>query len=266
MYLTEYHHHTDNSFDSKANMKDVCKNAIERGIKEICFTEHFSVNPKVPTYGHMNFQRYFSQIEECREKFRGQLVIKAGIELCEPYLMREEYREVLFRYDFDFIMGSVHNIDERKLRLYIPERDKHEVYQRYFEEVYQLVSYADIDVAAHLDLMKRYAIESIGNYSFEEFKDLIAAILEKAISRNIGFEINTSGISNKKVGEAFPKLEVLKLYRDLGGEILTIGSDSHRAETVGSHLIDALHLAKEAGFDYIYTFENRNPKKIKIEL
>lgn len=265
MYLTEYHHHTDNSFDSKASMFEVCAQAIENGIDEICFTEHFSVNSKAPTYGHMNFERYFSQIAECRKQYKGRLVIKAGIELCEPHLLKREYEHKLKAYEFDFIMGSVHNIDEQKLREYMQNKDVHAIYKGYFEEVYALVTHADIDVLAHLDLMKRYAIDLVGNYKLADFQLIIEAILKKAIERGIGIEINTSGLANKKVKEPFPSLEVLKLYKALGGEILTIGSDSHRAETVGAYLDEARSLAKEAGFDHVYTFELRKAKRIKIQ-
>lgn len=265
MYLTEYHHHTDNSFDSKANMFEVCTQAIRNRIDEICFTEHFSVNPKAPTYGHMNFDRYFSQITECRKKYKDSLVIKVGIELCEPHLLMGEYERALKAFELDFILGSVHNVDEQKLRKYMLDKDAHAVYQGYFEEVYKLVSYADIDVLAHLDLMKRYAVDLVGNYKLADFQTIIEAILKKAIDRGIGIEINTSGISNKKLKEPFPSMEVLKLYKTLGGEILTIGSDSHRAETVGSYLGEALSLAKEAGFEYVYTFELRKAKRIKIK-
>lgn len=266
MYLTEFHHHTDNSFDSKASMREVCEQAVRKGINEICFTEHFSVNPKVPTYGHMNFERYLSQINECRNEYSDRLIIKTGIELCEPHLLKDEYDEALKGLDLDFILGSVHNINEDKLRIYMSDKELNEVYQGYFEEVYALVSHADIDVLAHLDLMKRYAIDSIGNYKLSDFQIIIEEILKKAINRGIGLEINTSGISNKKVKEPFPSIDVLKLYNNLGGEILTIGSDSHRAETVGAHLKDAIELAREAGFEYVYTFELRKPKAIKIAL
>ncbi|AXI10524.1 histidinol-phosphatase HisJ family protein [Oceanobacillus sp. 143] len=263
-YLTEYHHHTDNSFDSKANMDDVCLQAINKGINEICFTEHFSVNPSAPTYGHIDFERYFTQITACREKYEGRLVIKAGIELCEPHLLRDEYAQALNGLELDFILGSVHNIKEEKLRKYMSEKTPNEIYQGYFEEVFELVSYADIDVIAHFDLMKRYAIDTIGNYAFLDFQEIVERILRKAIDRGIGIEINTSGISNVKVGEAFPTMNILKLYKYLGGEILTIGSDSHRAETVGAHLDDALLMAKEAGFKYVYTFDKRMAKRVGI--
>jgi len=265
MYLTEYHHHTDNSFDSKVSMDDVCEQAIKKGINEICFTEHFSVNPKAPTYGHMDFTRYFAQINECREKYRDRLVIKVGIELCEPHLLTEEYNQALNDLELDFILGSVHNINETKLRKYMHDKSLQEIYQGYFEEVLSMVSIADIDVIAHLDLMKRYAKESIGNYKFSEFQGIIERILSKGIERSIGIEINTSGLSDIKVGEAFPTMNILKLYKSLGGEILTIGSDSHQVKTVGSHLEEALSMAKEAGFEYIYTFETRKPKRISLK-
>ncbi len=264
VYLTEYHHHTDHSFDSKASMQAVCEQAIVKGINEICFTEHFSVNPKVPTYGHMDFDRYFSDIHTCREMYRDSLVIKAGIELCEPYLLMDEYEQALQGLHLDFILGSVHNIDEEKLRKYMAGKSLHDVYQGYFEEMYELVAKADIDVIAHFDLMKRYAIGEIGNYEFADFQMMIKSILQKAIERGIGLEINTSGLSNIKVKEAFPKMDLLKLYRSLGGEILTIGSDSHRADTVGTMLDDALLMAKQAGFQHVYTFEKRVPKAIRI--
>lgn len=262
MYFADYHHHTDNSFDSQAQMKEVCEHAIKKGLNEICFTEHFSVNPKVPTYGHMNFEKYFSQIEACRKLFGNQLTIKAGIELCEPHLMKEKYRDVLNDLEIDFIMGSVHNIKEEKLRTFMVGKTPQEIYQKYFEEVYAMVSHADIDVIAHLDLIKRYAVESMGNYEFDDYKSIIEKIMRKAIERGIGIEINTSGLSNKALNETLPSMDVLLLYHSLGGKILTIGSDSHRAETVGSNQEVAIKMAKEAGFQGIYVFEKRESKKI----
>lgn len=267
MYITDYHHHTNNSFDSQASMKSVCEEAIKKGINEICFTEHFSVNPKAVTYGHMDFKRYFSQIEECQHVFENRLKIKVGLELCEPHLLQEKYKEQLEGLPLDFILGSVHNIENQDLRSYMINKEPVPLYQRYFEEVYQLVSNANIDVIAHLDLMKRYAVELdyLGNYDFNLCKEILIEIFRKAIDRNIGIEINTSGLSKKALNETLPSMKVLKFYKELGGEILTIGSDSHAAATVGSHLEIALDMAKEAGFNYIYTFNSREPKTIKID-
>ena len=177
-------------------------------------------------------------------------------------MTKEAYKEALANLEIDFIMGSVHNIKEEKLSTFIINKTSPEIYKLYFEEVYALVADADIDVIAHLDLIKRYAVESIESYKFDDYKPIIIKILRKAIERGIGIEINTSGLSNKALHETLPSMDVLRLYHSLGGKILTIGSDSHRAETVGSNQEAAIKMAKEAGFQGIDVFEKRRSKKI----
>lgn len=264
MYLMDYHHHTDHSFDSKAPMIEVCKQAIAREVEEICFTEHFSVNPLSPTYGHMNFKKYFDDIKSCQQIFHDQLSIKAGIELCEPHLLIDQYQSVLQDWKFDCILGSIHNINNTKLRTFYNEKRNLTVsFTEYFQEVFKMASIAEIDVLAHVDLLKRYSINLEENYQFNDFKGIIAEILKIAIKRNVGIEINTSGMRGK-LQDFMPTYDVLKLYKDLGGELLTIGSDSHAVDTVGSHLKDAVYLAKEAGFRYLYIYSQRNPSPIKI--
>lgn len=264
MYLMDFHHHTNHSFDSTAVMEEVCLQTIANGLDEICFTEHFSVNPLAPTYGHMNFSNYQKDIQYCQEKFSGKLSIKMGIELCEPHLLKDQYEQALTPINFDFILGSVHNLNNQKLRLAL--KDHHlDAYRLYFEELYKMVSTADIDCLAHFDLMKRYAYKEYGFYEFEEHQEIIRSIIEKAIERNIGMEINTSGLRNAGLNQTMPSIEILKLYNKMGGEILTIGSDSHKAETVGTNFHDAIEIAKQCGFEYIYSFDKRTPIPVKIK-
>jgi histidinol-phosphatase (PHP family) len=262
LYLMDYHHHTNHSFDSTANMVEVCKKAIENEIQEICFTEHYSVNPLAPTYGHMAFEKYLDEIRYCQDQFHGQLIIKAGIELCEPHLLKDQYDEILQPLNLDFILGSVHNLNNQKLRLAL-NGDQPTAYEQYFNELLSMVSTADIDIIAHFDLMKRYAYKEHGLYNFQDYREIIQQILKKAIERNIGMEINTSGLRTE-LRQTLPSIEVIQLYKELGGEILTIGSDSHSARSVGANLTDALSLARECGFNYIYKFEKRKPIAVKI--
>ncbi|MEH7248047.1 histidinol-phosphatase HisJ family protein [Neobacillus niacini] len=262
MYLMDYHHHTKHSFDSTASMVEVCEKAIERQIQEICFTEHFSVNPLAPTYGHIVFEKYLNEIRYCQEQFHSQLIVKAGIELCEPHLLKDQYDKILQPLNLDFILGSVHNLNNQKLRLALTEGHS-TAYERYFTELLSMVATADIDIIAHFDLMKRYAYKEHGLYDFHHYQEIIQQILKKAIDRNIGIEINTSGL-RAGFRQTLPSLEVIQLYKELGGEILTIGSDSHTAESVGANLTDALSLAKDCGFNYIYKFEKRKPIPVKI--
>jgi histidinol-phosphatase (PHP family) len=262
MYVMDYHHHTNHSFDSTASMVEVCKKAIENGIQEICFTEHFSVNPLAPTYGHIVFEKYLNEIRYCQKKFHSQLIIRAGIELCEPHLLKDQYDETLTPLDLDFILGSVHNLNNQKLRLALKE-DHPTAYERYFKELYHMISTADIDIIAHFDLMKRYAYKEHGLYVFHEYQEIIEQIVKKAIDRNIGMEINTSGLRTG-LKQTFPSVEIIQLYKELGGEILTIGSDSHTVDDVGGNFSEAVSLAKDCGFNYIYTFEKRKPIAVKI--
>jgi histidinol-phosphatase (PHP family) len=263
MYLMDYHHHTNNSFDSKAVMEEVCKTAIEKGINEICFTEHYSLNPIAPTYGHMVFEKYLADIKNCQTHFEDQLTVKVGIEICEPHQLMDDYKKVLEPLNLDFILGSVHNVNNQKLRKYMEKKQRDDVYRGYFTELYEMVCVADIDVLAHIDLMKRYAFQTYGNYDFKEFKEMLEAILKKAIERNIGIEINTSGLRGK-LNETLPSFDVLKLYKQLGGEILTIGSDSHAADTVGAHLPEAYEMAKQAGFQFVFHYQQRNPIAVSL--
>ncbi|MGM7724340.1 histidinol-phosphatase HisJ family protein [Metabacillus sp. Hm71] len=263
MYLMDFHHHTNHSFDSTAMMEEVCIQAIKNHIKEICFTEHFSVNPLAPTYGHMDFTKYKNDIQYCQEKYGQHISIKMGIELCEPHLLKDQYEQTLKSLNLDFILGSVHNLNNQKLRLSLKKHNLH-AHTIYFEELYQMVATADIDVIAHFDLIKRYAYKEYGIYSFHDYQEIIEQIIKKAIDRNIGMEINTSGLRTQ-LNQTMPSLDILKLYKTLGGEILTIGSDSHKAESVGAKLRDAYSLAKECGFDYIYSFDKRKPIPIKIK-
>jgi histidinol-phosphatase (PHP family) len=262
MYVMDYHHHTNHSFDSTASMVEVCKKAIENEIQEICFTEHFSVNPLAPTYGHMVFEKYLHEIRDCQEKFHSQLIVRAGIELCEPHLLKDQYDEILQPLDLDFILGSVHNLNNQKLRLAL--RENHPTpYERYFNELLSMVATSDIDIIAHFDLMKRYAYKEHGLYDFHEYQEIIELVLKKAIVRNIGIEINTSGLRTS-LKQTMPSIEIIQLYKDLGGEIITIGSDSHSADSVGANFYDALSLAKDCGFNYIYKFDKRKHIPVKI--
>ena len=165
--------------------------------------------------------------------------------------------------DTDFIIGSVHNINSVKLRLTMPSKTKSKIYEDYFNEILAMVKIADIDVIGHLDLMKRYAFADYGNYEFEDYKDIIEEILTIAIKRNIGLEINTSGLRNK-VNEVYPKIEILNLYKMLGGTIITIGSDSHSTDDCFSYCKQGYDLLKACGFEKIYTFTKRCPIEHKI--
>jgi histidinol-phosphatase (PHP family) len=264
MKIFDYQLHSKNSFDGKDELIDICQNAVKLGIHEICITEHFSINPHDPSYEVFDYEKYSRDIDFCKAQLGDRLVIKRGKELGEPHVNNYEVEDFLQGKDFDFLIGSIHNIGDLKLRAYIKDKTKHMGYRDYFEEVYKTVKYSDIDVLGHLDLMKRYALNTHGNYDFKDYEDIITQILVEAINRGIGIEVNTSGLRTS-LNEAFPKIEVLKLYKELGGEILTIGSDSHNRNDVGHDFNAVVKMLMEIGFKYIYTYDKRKPSGVLLE-
>ena len=264
MYLIDYHIHSNNSFDSKEAVSAICEAAIEKGINEICFTEHFAVKEGIKSYGFLNLKKYSDEIKECREVFKDKLIIRAGIEICEPHENEEELRAILENIPFDFILGSVHNFDYNVgLIAYMSSHSKEESYSRYFEEVNKVCTSPHIDVVAHLDLMKRYAFNTHGNYDFNEYKEKIEEVLKNIIKAGKGIEVNTSTLRGM-VNETMPSIDILKMYYDLGGEIITVGSDAHKAEDVGADIKESIDVLKNIGFKNIYTFQNRQAIPIEI--
>lgn len=255
MNLPDMHIHSEHSFDSKTTMTDLCNQAVANGIPEVCFAEHFSLDEWVPTYGHMDWRRYGSDINYNRRHIAGRLVIHKGIELCEPHLDLAGYREIAERETLDYVIGSIHNVNQLKLRWVLRDYGRQSGYDLYFREVLFMVEKADIDAVAHLDLIKRYANEKFSELDFARHKPVITQILEKIIERGLVLEINSSSLST--LGETMPTVDILKLYRQLGGELITFGSDAHKPERVGLGLEDARKIALACDFKTYCTFQSR---------
>ena len=168
--------------------------------------------------------------------------------------------ETLFRrYPFDFIILSVHQVEDKEFwtQEFQKGRTQKEYNERYYEEMLSLVKhYKNYSVLGHMDLIKRYDQE--GEYPFEKIKPVIEDILKIVIADGKGIEINTSA---KRYGleDTMPSQEILRLYKELGGEIITIGSDSHKPDQLGCGIAEAQKLLKEIGFQKICTFEKMNP-------
>ena len=264
MEYVDYHVHSNNSFDGKFKIIDMCKRAATLGIAEICFTEHFSIDPKDVSYNVLNYYKYSEEINAAREKLKDKIIIKKGLEIGEPYILKKNLEDEVKKMNLDFIIGSIHNINSLKLRLSMRNKDKKYVYSDYFDEILKMVGNSDIDIVGHLDLIKRYAYDLYGNYKFNDYKEILEEILEKVIANNIGIEVNTSGFRNK-VGETYPSMDILKLYKNLGGKIITIGSDSHDLDNIGNNYFTVTKMLNEIGFKYIYKYEKRKKTAIKIE-
>lgn len=254
----DFHVHTVHSFDGKMTMDEACTAAVRQGMDALCFTEHFSVLEYDPSYRVLCATDYAQELEDCRERYAGRLLVLGGLEIGEPHLETAAIARETAGLSLDFVIGSLHNLGRETLRKFQAHTDAATAYCAYFDTVRTMVRTADVDVLGHLDLMKRYMPPEKGNYVFADHADCIDDILRIAVQRGIGLEINASGLST--LGEFFPKTEVLRRYRELGGEIVTYGSDAHRPDAVGKGFSAACDVLRACGFAYLCRFEQRRPQ------
>lgn len=267
----DYHLHTSFSSDSDAPMEDMIQQAIHLHLKAICFTEHYDMDwPEnednftflVDTY------KYQQKLYELKEKYRGQLEILFGIELgLQPYL-KSKLIDYSKSYPFDFIIGSSHlvdGVDPYYPILFQKYPDEKATFHRYFECILEnLEAFTNFDVCGHLDYIVRYAPYKEQYYNHLDYIDLIDCILKKCIENNIGLELNTAGWKYG-MSSPNPNLEILRRYRELGGEILTIGSDAHKPEHITWDFHKIPDFLTEAGFKYFTIFKERKPIFLPIK-
>lgn len=260
----DYHVHTLFSFDGRLPLDTVCDEAIARGIPEVCTTDHADFVPGDDGCGYFQPAAFFAELERCRERYDGRLTLRAGVEIGEAHRYSAEVDQLLNGHPFDFVIGSLHYVGDEFLmtRRYFEGRTAREAYTAYFAELLELAKVGDFDVLGHLDVPKRYGVAVHGPFDEREYEEEIRAVLRVCIERGIGIEINTG--TTRRAGVPSPGPEALRWYREMGGEILTIGSDGHRAEHIGYALDEAVALARAAGFTHLTTFERRQPRFVPL--
>lgn len=175
---------------------------------------------------------------------------------------------VISRFPYDFVLGSIHSISGYDDFAFIDFKkvSADELIKLYLNELERMVEWGCFDVLAHLTYPLRY-INGIYKMEldFKKYQEQVETIIKKVVKKNKGLEINTSGL-RQPYGMTMPDIWCLKLYFEAGGEILTMGSDAHRAADIGANIMDAVKLAKQAGFKYYSVFKKRHPVFIKIEI
>ena len=267
MYKSDSHLHSNFSTDSTEKLENIIERAIELGLDEIVITDHMDyADTEEEDCFVFNIEDYLKTLKELREKYKDKINLKIGMELgVQPHLYKR-YEPILKSDEYDFLIGSSHaidGIDASFSRLYQKFENKDELHRRYFETILEnLEIYEGINTYGHLDYIRRYGGAFFPNHKevdLELHKELIDKILKKLIEKNIGLEINTSGI-RYQVGDFHPCTEILKRYRELGGKIITIGSDAHKALDVGKDIENAKKHLKSLGFTHYCTFTKKKPE------
>lgn len=265
--MYDFHLHSEYSMDSKSSMEDVVLSAINNNLKAICFTDHvdFDSTSKVIDFVFRTSD-YFRNINQVKYKYMNEIEILAGVEIgIQPHLTKR-YNEFINENNFDFVIMSLHEVNGLDIHSdeFVKKNRPLEALEKYYKEMLEcLKSYSNFDVVGHLDYIDRYFDDRSEIPRFEEYRDLVIEVLKLIIEKEKGLEINTASI---KYGLEYyhPKIQILRLYKELGGEILTIGSDSHIAETVGYEYKAVEKMLKELGFKYVHIFKDR--KKFPIHI
>jgi histidinol-phosphatase (PHP family) len=255
----DYHMHTNASCDSLATMAEMCRSALERGVAEIAFTEHFDSKPGDICYGFYRPDTYFEALAAARREFEPQgLTIRAGVELSEHHIYYDIQRPVLEAWPYDLVLGSLHWVGDDSVfdDAYFRAHSSQETAEAYFTELARLARFGGFDVLSHPDVLKRTAFEVYRQFEIGPCEDLVRLVWQACIDNGIGIEINTSAL-RMAVHEAHPAPAALRWYREMGGELLTVGSDGHRPAHVGYELATALDLARAAGFTRLASYERR---------
>ncbi|MCI8402630.1 MAG: histidinol-phosphatase HisJ family protein [Lachnospiraceae bacterium] len=277
--LADYHIHTIYSDDSDYPMEAVVTDAIAMGLQEICFTDHVDYGikrdrddprgveyrsggagePEQIALANVDYPRYAAEIKALREKYRGQIAIRMGLEFGIQTHTIPEYEKLFARYPFDFIILSVHQVEDKEFWTWDFQRGRsqEEYVGRYYEELFALVrQFHDYSVLGHLDLIARY--DPAGPYPFKKLRPVLTEILKTVIADGKGIEVNTS-CHRYGLGDMTPARDILRLYRELGGTIVTIGSDSHKKEHLGAYIREAKEELKGLGFEQYCTYERMEP-------
>lgn len=267
----DYHLHSSFSGDSETPMEQMILKGIELGLTDMCFTEHMDINFPVseiaaPHVYEVNTDSYLFDLIKYKEKYADKIQVHFGIELGVQSDITKECARYIKSHDFDFVIASSHVAEH--LDPYLPAfyegRTEEEAYRAYFNSILENIKgFTNFDIYGHLDYVVRYGENKDKYYTYERYQDILDKILDALIYNGKGIELNTGGIKYG-VKDFHPCTDLLKRYREKGGEIITIGSDAHRPENLCDHFGRAEEVLKECGFRYYCVFDKRTPDFRKL--
>lgn len=263
----DYHMHSHNSGDSKAPMEAMIKSALDKGLSEICFTEHMDLDypefPDLPPEQFtLNIPAYREELFKYKEIYKDRINIKFGIEVGMQPQVTEQNLKLVKENDFDFVIASIHLVDKKDPFYgdFWGWDTIENIFKRFFEVTLEnLKLFNDFDVLGHLDYIARYVPNGDTTYSYARFKDQIDEILAFLAKNGKGLDFNSKVLGYSDTLLPNPCPEALKRFKEFGGEIITFGSDAHRPDTIGCEFAKMRQIALDCGFTHYYTFDHRTP-------
>jgi histidinol-phosphatase (PHP family) len=277
MFKADYHVHSSLSIDAdpKAGIEAVLKTAVTRGIDEVVLCDHYDVNWVIAGENpDIDFRESLNQINEAKSKYSGKsdknVEFLLGIELGQPNQCPEKANEVLAKNDFDFILCALHNARGEPDFYFIDYKNTNilnliRIFEKYTNELCELTDWGKFHSIAHITYPLRYCLLNNIHIPIYKYTDLYKKLFSLMIHKGIALEVNTSGL-RKKINQPAPPYDLLKLYRETGGELITVGSDAHNTSDIYSGIPHIYERLKAIGFRYITTIKDKKFVQRKIEI
>lgn len=263
--ICDFHVHTCMSADSEADIDTVIQTAIRLGMPYLCITDHHDIDYNNEEF-YLNPHKYYGTLSSYKDKYRNRIKLLIGVEMgLQPHI-KNAVDAFISSIPLDFVIGSSHVINgmDPYYEDIWREHTTEQVMNMYFENIYENLQVHDnFDIYGHIDYAIRYAKEKDQNYSYEKYKEILDQILIKIVTMGKGIEINTAGL-RKGLRSTNPCFEIIKRYHELGGNIITVGSDAHSPEDIGADFDRAGELLSEAGFDHYNLFIGRKALAVPL--
>ncbi len=266
------HLHSDFSADSETPMEEMVRRAEALGLQGMCFTEHLDIDappdPLGSDFTFLDFEEYFAKAANLRTQYTGKIWIGNGMEFGMLPHLSGELSSLNQKYPFDFIILSQHFVDgmDPYFPEYFSDKSEREGYENYFRTEYECLlqfDSRDYDTLGHMDYIVRYGPNRNREYSYQAYSDYIDPILHYLIDHGKCLELNTGGYKYG-LGEPNPCADIFRRYHELGGELVTIGSDAHRPEHLAYDFDRAAALLQSLGFRYYTVFEQRKGRQVRF--
>lgn len=269
MIISDCHMHTSFSSDSEAPMESMILSAIDKGLNTICITEHMDYDYPVQEDGCdflLDVDAYKKKLFELKDKYKDQLEVLFGIECgMMPYLA-PRYEALIAAHDFDFVICSSHLVNgaDPYYPNYFEDKTEYQAYGEYFASIAENINaFSNFDTYAHIDYVVRYGPNQNRDYTYAKYQEHLEPVLKAIISSGKALEVNT-GSFIKGMTQPHPQMDVLAAYRDMGGELITIGADAHKPLDIACGYPVVSDMLKSLGFKHYTIFKNRQPHMIQL--
>ncbi len=270
MFLADSHLHSLCSSDCKFTMAEMAEAGIRGGLNVMTVTDHvdltYEMDGSLDGYCFCKWPDMQEDFYEANGLYGDRIELRIGIELGGAHHHPHLARQIAKTSGLGFVIGSLHNLRNTTDFYYLKYKSREQCQSlaaRYFEETKELAASDGIDVIGHIGYFRRYMLRDGFDVSLDDYNDMIREVFGIAIANGVGIEANTSGIW-QGLGSTIPDSARLKMYKECGGEMITVGSDSHTPDTVGAGIAETYGVLRDIGFRYVTVFKNRRPEFIKL--